>query len=432
MGFRKIDVTEIPGFRLGNAEDLEAGTGCTAIICENGAVAGVDVRGGGPATRETDLLRSENSVQTINCVMLSGGSAFGLEAGSGAMRFLEKKGAGFRMGDICVPIVCQASLYDLDVASSQVRPDREMGEKACENAYSGIFSDGNHGAGTGATVGKYCGMDRAMKSGLGTFACSNGVVHVGAVAAVNAIGDVYNGNGRLIAGILSPDGTQISGSINYLKNAILKDDAPEEEPAGLEKETSTQVHAGTAAEAVQESVPEATQETTAASGSADGDIRGTATEDKTESATDHRDEAAQEAVTDADACSEAAQETEGPAEEIVYDHRLELSSDDLGEDVTFNTTISCLITNAKLTKSQANKLASTLHDGYARSIKPVHGSLDGDTIFVMTTGEVDVNFDAFAALATDTLQYSVINAVTSAEDAYGFPSARTMAMRMQK
>lgn len=407
MGFRKIDVTEIPGFRLGNAEDLEAGTGCTAIICENGAVAGVDVRGGGPATRETDLLRSENSVQTINCVMLSGGSAFGLEAGSGAMRFLEKKGAGFRMGDICVPIVCQASLYDLDVASSQVRPDSEMGEKACENAYSGIFSDGNHGAGTGATVGKYCGMDRAMKSGLGTFACSNGVVHVGAVAAVNAIGDVYNGNGRLIAGILSPDGTQISGSINYLKNAIL-------------------------AEAVQESVPEATQETTAASGSADEDIRGTAAEDTTESATDHRDEAAQEAVTDADACSEATQETEEPAEEIVYDHRLELSSDDLGEDVTFNTTISCLITNAKLTKSQANKLASILHDGYARSIKPVHGTLDGDTIFVMTTGEVDVNFDAFAALATDTLQYSVINAVTSAEDAYGFPSARTMAMRMQK
>ncbi len=407
MGFRKIDVTEIPGFRLGNAEDLEAGTGCTAIICENGAVAGVDVRGGGPATRETDLLRSENSVQTINCVMLSGGSAFGLEAGSGAMRFLEKKGAGFRMGDICVPIVCQASLYDLDVASSQVRPDREMGEKACENAYSGIFSDGNHGAGTGATVGKYCGMDRAMKSGLGTFACSNGVVHVGAVAAVNAIGDVYNGNGRLIAGILSPDGTQISGSINYLKNAIL-------------------------AEAVQESVPEATQETTAASVSADEDIRGTAAEDTTESATDHRDEAAQEAVTDADACSEATQETEEPAEEIVYDHRLELSSDDLGEDVTFNTTISCLITNAKLTKSQANKLASILHDGYARSIKPVHGTLDGDTIFVMTTGEVDVNFDAFAALATDTLQYSVINAVTSAEDAYGFPSARTMAMRMQK
>lgn len=407
MGFRKIDVTEIPGFRLGNAEDLEAGTGCTAIICENGAVAGVDVRGGGPATRETDLLRSENSVQTINCVMLSGGSAFGLEAGSGAMRFLEKKGAGFRMGDICVPIVCQASLYDLDVASSQVRPDREMGEKACENAYSGIFSDGNHGTGTGATVGKYCGMDRAMKSGLGTFACSNGVVHVGAVAAVNAIGDVYNGNGRLIAGILSPDGTQISGSINYLKNAIL-------------------------AEAVQESVPEATQETTAASVSADEDIRGTAAEDTTESATDHRDEAAQEAVTDADACSEATQETEEPAEEIVYDHRLELSSDDLGEDVTFNTTISCLITNAKLTKSQANKLASILHDGYARSIKPVHGTLDGDTIFVMTTGEVDVNFDAFAALATDTLQYSVINAVTSAEDAYGFPSARTMAMRMQK
>lgn len=404
MGFRKIDVTEIPGFRLGNAEDLEAGTGCTAIICEKGAVAGVDVRGGGPATRETDLLRSENSVQTINCVMLSGGSAFGLEAGSGAMRFLEKKGAGFRMGDICVPIVCQASLYDLDVASSQVRPDREMGEQACENAYSGIFSDGNHGAGTGATVGKYCGMDRAMKSGLGTFACSNGVVHVGAVAAVNAIGDVYNGNGRLIAGILSPDGTQISGSINYLKNAIVRDDVSSEENVRAEKDVPSKVPAETAAESAPEKVSEAPEETV--------------------------DEAAPVAADET--ASEPVPESEIQAEDIVYDHRLELSSDDLGEDVTFNTTISCLITNAKLTKSQANKLASILHDGYARSIKPVHGTLDGDTIFVMTTGEVDVNFDAFAALATDTLQYSVINAVTSAEDAYGFPSARTMAMRMQK
>lgn len=404
MGFRKIDVTEIPGFRLGNAEDLEAGTGCTAIICEKGAVAGVDVRGGGPATRETDLLRSENSVQTINCVMLSGGSAFGLEAGSGAMRFLEKKGAGFGMGDICVPIVCQASLYDLDVASSQVRPDREMGEQACENAYSGIFSDGNHGAGTGATVGKYCGMDRAMKSGLGTFACSNGVVHVGAVAAVNAIGDVYNGNGRLIAGILSPDGTQISGSINYLKNAIVKDDTPAEDTVRAEKDVPSKVPAETAAESAPEKVSEAPEETV--------------------------DEAAPVAADET--ASEPVPESEIQAEDIVYDHRLELSSDDLGEDVTFNTTISCLITNAKLTKSQANKLASILHDGYARSIKPVHGTLDGDTIFVMTTGEVDVNFDAFAALATDTLQYSVINAVTSAEDAYGFPSARTMAMRMQK
>lgn len=404
MGFRKIDVTEIPGFRLGNAEDLEAGTGCTAIICEKGAVAGVDVRGGGPATRETDLLRSENSVQTINCVMLSGGSAFGLEAGSGAMRFLEKKGAGFRMGDLCVPIVCQASLYDLDVASSQVRPDREMGEQACENAYSGIFSDGNHGVGTGATVGKYCGMDRAMKSGLGTFACSNGVVHVGAVAAVNAIGDVYNGNGRLIAGILSPDGTQISGSINYLKNAIVKDDTPAEETVRAEKDVPSKVPAETAAEVAPEKMSEALEETV--------------------------DEAAPVAADET--ASEPVPESEIQAEDIVYDHRLELSSDDLGEDVTFNTTISCLITNAKLTKSQANKLASILHDGYARSIKPVHGTLDGDTIFVMTTGEVDVNFDAFAALATDTLQYSVINAVTSAEDAYGFPSARTMAMRMQK
>lgn len=369
MGFRKIDITDIPGFKLGNAEDIQGGTGCTAVICEKGAVTGADVRGGGPATRETDLLRSENTVSGVHCVMLSGGSAFGLEAGSGAMNYLEKKDIGFKMGDICVPIVCQASLYDLEVASKDMRPDREMGEQACQNAYDGLFQHGNHGAGTGATVGKFCGMDRAMKSGLGTFACSDGNLYVGAVAAVNAIGDIYNGGGRLIAGVLSKDKKEIEGSINILKNMIV---AKKEEDSyeGID-------------EVKEDSVEEAEIQVQNEPAVEDG--------------------------------------------ETVLDYREELSPEDLGEDVIFNTTITCLITNAKLTKSQANKLASVLHDGYARSIKPVHGTLDGDSIFVMSSGDVEVNFDAFAALATDTVQYSIIDAATSAEDAYGFPCAATMA-----
>ena len=214
MSFQKIGIDEMTGFRFGNAEDPQAGTGCTVIISENGAVAGVDVRGGGPATRETDLLKSENTVESINAVVLSGGSAYGLEAGSGVMDYLEKRGIGFGMGEIVVPIVCQASLFDLPVGDPSVRPDKAMGMKACENAYDGIFEHGNHGAGTGASVGKFYGMDRAMKTGLGTYACSDGSLEVGAITAVNAFADVYGSSGDIIAGLLSVDGEEIEGTIS--------------------------------------------------------------------------------------------------------------------------------------------------------------------------------------------------------------------------
>lgn len=401
MGFRKIEITDIPGFKLGNAEDIQGGTGCTAVICEKGAVTGADVRGGGPATRETDLLRSENTVSGVHCVMLSGGSAFGLEAGSGAMNYLEKRNIGFKMGDICVPIVCQASLYDLEVASKDIRPDREMGEQACQNAYEGVFQHGNHGAGTGATVGKFCGMDRAMKSGLGTFACSDGNLYVGAVAAVNAIGDIYNGGGRLIAGVLSSDKKEIEGSINILKNMIVA----KEEPIDKEEKEKKE-------EKEEDSIN--LTETPESENLADEDIP-------------DEEVINEEEVPAVQSQSDQLQESTPSVEDAVLDYRDELPPEDLGEDVIFNTTITCLITNAKLTKSQANKLASVLHDGYARSIKPVHGTLDGDSIFVMSSGDVEVNFDAFAALATDTVQYSIIDAATSAEDAYGFPCAATMA-----
>ena len=219
-----ISVTDIGDFKLGNAEDSEKGTGCTVIICEKGAVGGVDVRGGGPATRETDLLRSENTVNAVNAVVLSGGSAFGLEAASGVMRELSEMRVGFDVGDdIIVPIVCGASLYDLPVGDRKAFPDVSMGIQAVQNAFDGVFSNGNHGAGTGATVGKMKGYERAMKTGLGTFACGDGVVEVGAIAAVNAVGDVYNGAGNIIAGLRSEDGETIYGTIKTLKGMVHDD-----------------------------------------------------------------------------------------------------------------------------------------------------------------------------------------------------------------
>lgn len=397
--FGRVDITDIKGFKLGNAENTDAATGCTVIIAEKGATAGVDVRGGGPATRETDLLRSENTIDKIHAVVISGGSAYGLEAGSGVMRELENMKIGHRVSNCIVPIVCQASLFDLNVGQPDVRPDRTMGVKAVHNAFcGGEFHHGNYGAGTGASVGKFYGMNRAMKTGLGTFACSDGEIEVGAITAVNAFADVYDGRNHVIAGLLSADGKRIDGTIRPLKNCVAAESSynmknkmepffnkRREEEEFAEPETTEEVRvepapAETVEPAEQKNVPE---------------------------------------VLDAPETAEVIQEPVKEETPAVNEQ-----SKDMGYDITFNTTISCLITNAKLTKAQCNKLASILHDGYARAIKPVHSTMDGDTIFVMTTGEKDVNFDAFAALATDIVQYSVIDGAISAESAYGLPAAR--------
>lgn len=386
--FGRVDITDIKGFKLGNAENTDAATGCTVIVAEKGATAGVDVRGGGPATRETDLLRSENTIDKIHAVVISGGSAYGLEAGSGVMRELENMKIGHRVSNCIVPIVCQASLFDLNVGQSDVRPDRTMGVKAVHNAFcGGEFHHGNYGAGTGASVGKFYGMNRAMKTGLGTFACSDGEIEVGAITAVNAFADVYDGRNHVIAGLLSADGKRIDGTIRPLKNCVAAESSynmknkmepffnKRREEVELEEPETTEdvLDAPETAEVIQEPVKEETP-----------------------------------------AVREEPEETSAANEE----------SEDMGYGITFNTTISCLITNAKLTKAQCNKLASILHDGYARAIKPVHSTMDGDTIFVMTTGEKAVNFDAFAALATDIVQYSVIDGAIAAESAYGLPAAR--------
>ncbi|WP_312091744.1 P1 family peptidase [Aminipila sp.] len=315
---KEININEIKGIRIGHAQSLEGGTGCTVILCEKGAWAGVDVRGGGPATRETDLLRSENMVQQIHGLMLSGGSSYGLEACSGAMSYLENKGVGFDVGVGVVPIVCGASLFDLVVGDSKCRPDKDMGYAACIASEDNNPQQGNVGAGTGATVGKYLGSERMMKSGLGIYAVQAGEIQCGAVVAVNALGDVVNiDTGVKMAGILSED-----------KNKI----ADTEELMLAEIASSRNVFSG-------------------------------------------------------------------------------------------NTTIGCIITNAHLTKPQANKLASVSHNGYARAIRPVHTSADGDSIFVMATGEVEAAPDSLGALATHVMAKAINCAVWNAKTAYGLKSA---------
>lgn len=324
---KRINISQIDGIKIGHAENLDGGTGCTVILCEKGAVAGVDVRGGGPASRETELLKPINTIEQIHAVMLSGGSAYGLDAGGGAMEYLEEKGIGFDVGVGIVPIVCGASLFDLVVGDPKCRPDKAMGYEACKNADKlhdenmkeiCAIPEGNVGAGTGATVGKFLGPERMMKSGIGTYSLQIGHVQCGAIVAVNALGDVVDvDSGRRIAGILTEDKMEISST-----------------------------------------------------------------------------------------------------EEIMYEEI------DKNRNVfSGNTTIGCVITNAKLTKTQANKLASIAHNGFARAIRPVHTSADGDTIFVMCTGEVEVGPDALGALATEVMGRAINRAARTAMPAYGLKAA---------
>ena len=316
---KPIRLSQIEGFRTGHAQDPEHATGCTAIICEKGAWAGVDVRGGSPASRETELLRPENTVQQIHCVMLSGGSAYGLEAGDGAMEFLEEKGIGFDVGIGRVPIVCGASLFDLELVSSRVRPDKKMGYEACQNAWRKKQpGEGYAGAGTGATVGKFYNTERMMKCGIGIWAGQIGDVKCGAVVAVNALGDVVDyETGRILAGLLNEDHTGFADTRQCMYQELQK-------------------------------------------------------------------------------------------------------TRDLWSG---NTTIGCVITNAKLDKNQCRKAAVIAHDGYAQTIRPAHCTVDGDTLFVMASGQVEVAPDAFYAMASEAVARAVNRAALCAAPAYGLKAA---------
>lgn len=312
-----LKITDIPGIKVGNAQDLKAGTGCTVVMCEEGATAGVDVRGGSPGTRETDLLDPVNLVQQIHAVVLSGGSAFGLDAASGVMQYLEEKGVGFDVQVTKVPIVCSAVLFDLTCGDYKVRPDKQMGYKACENATNKECPEGCIGAGTGATIGKILGTDYSMKGGLGSYCIKVGDLMVGAIVAVNCLGDVYDSKaGRIIGGVLNAD-----------------------------------------------------------------------------------------------------KKTVGSTEEIMmknYTSKKNLFSG--------NTTIGVIATNAKLTKSEAKKLASMSHNGYGRAMRPAHSIFDGDTIFTMATNKVDADINTVGFLAANAMEKAIVRAVKSADSMYGYPS----------
>ncbi len=215
----KGQITDVPGIKVGNVENLEALTGCTVVLVEEGATGGVDVRGSAPGTRETDLLDPVNLVDQVHAICLSGGSAFGLDAASGVMKYLEEGGIGLDVGVAKVPIVPAAVLFDLAVGNPNVRPDQQMGYGAAKRASDLPFKTGNVGAGCGATVGKLAGNNSCMKGGLGSssYTMEDGTV-IGALVAVNAVGDVRDpANGRILAGPLNKEKRQIMDSLTILQ-----------------------------------------------------------------------------------------------------------------------------------------------------------------------------------------------------------------------
>ena len=218
---RGTGLTLIEGIRVGHETLAERPTGCTVVLTEAGAIAGVDVRGSAPGTRETDLLDPVNSVDRVHAIVLSGGSAFGLDAASGVVRYLEERDVGYDVGVARVPIVPAAILFDLGVGGKpHIRPGAECGYRAAKAALAGLIQEGNVGAGTGATVGKLAGSGRAMKGGIGTAAIElpNGLV-VAALVAVNAIGDVIDpSTGAVVAGVRTEDGTGFADARKLLRS----------------------------------------------------------------------------------------------------------------------------------------------------------------------------------------------------------------------
>ncbi|MBP5749562.1 MAG: P1 family peptidase [Firmicutes bacterium] len=320
---KEISIKEIEGFSIGQAEDREAGTGLTVILCKEGAMGGLDVRGGGPASREGTLLDPMTSPKAIHGVVLAGGSAFGLDAAGGAMRYLEERGYGFDVGVTKVPLVCQSDLFDLTVGDPFRRPDAEMAMEAClASENGGNYRDGCYGAGTGASVGKYKGMECAMKSGIGSFAVEIGDFRMGAVVAVNAIGDIYDpSTGSKLAGMRSTDGK------------------------GFES-----------------------------------------------------------------------------AEDLLISQYEVVSNRFTGR----NTTLGAVLTNGKFSNQQLCRIARMAHDGYARCIRPVHTSADGDSIYALAAGTVDADVDVAGTLAAKVVAEAIARAVKSAESMYGLPAAKDL------
>ena len=223
-------LTDVAGLAVGHHTRADRPTGCTVVLCPEGLVCGVDVRGGAPGTRETDLLKSENTVDRVHALLLTGGSAFGLDAASGVMRWLDERGHGLAVGPARVPIVPAAVLFDLWLGDARIRPGADDGYGACEAASAAAPAQGSVGAGAGATVGKLFGIERAMKGGIGTASLRIGAVTVGALVAVNAIGDVVDpGSGRILAGARTADGRAALDSVA----TILRGEGPAGALAGM-------------------------------------------------------------------------------------------------------------------------------------------------------------------------------------------------------
>lgn len=211
-------ITDVEGIKVGHSQSEEGMTGCTAVICEEGATGGVDVRGSAPGTRETDLLKPEKLVERIHAVVLAGGSAFGLEAASGVMRYLEKRGIGFDVGVTKVPIVASAVIFDLNIGDHRLRPDFLMGCDAAKSASTEERRQGNVGCGLGATVGKILGPDHAMKSGLGSATLKAGELIVSAIVSVNSFGDIYDyESSRQIAGVFDYEKREMLNTYSIMK-----------------------------------------------------------------------------------------------------------------------------------------------------------------------------------------------------------------------
>ena len=322
-------ITDIPGLRVGHAQDEEALTGCTVVLCEDGAIGGVDQRGGAPGTRETDAMHPMHMVNEVHAVVLAGGSAFGLDAATGVVNYLEERGVGFDVRVAKVPIVPAAILFDLGIGRADVRPDAEMGYQACQNASADPPAEGNIGAGTGATVGKIIGMAGAMKSGIGTASLEIGSgVIVGAIAAVNVFGDVVD-----------PDTGQIVAGARVVQKG----------PVKIGK---------------------------------------------------------------------------GPyfADTLCVMETL-IGRTVLGFMSRENTAIGVVATNAKLNKEQINKVAQMAQDGLARTVRPAHTMLDGDTIFALATGEKKADVNIVGAFAAEAFAEAVLRGVRAAKPAAGLPCA---------
>jgi len=319
-------LTAVPGIKVGHHTLTERPTGCTVILAEAGATAGVDVRGSAPGTRETDLLNPVNTVQMVHAIVLSGGSAFGLDAASGVMKYLDEKNIGFRVGQVVVPIVPAAILYDLGIGDSKIRPTADCGYQAARDAAATPVTEGNVGAGAGATVGKTAGGNRAMKGGLGSAALRmpDGLI-VAAIVAVNAVGDVIDpATGLVIAGTRTADGRGLADARKLLRSGALQQGR--------------------------------------------------------------------------------------------------------GGRAGANTTIGVVATNARLTKTEATKVAQMAHDGFARTISPSHTPNDGDAIFALATGGQAGNADVgmIGSLAAEAMADAVVRAVRQATSIPGYPAARDL------